>query len=979
MAEAKDLSRWNRAGLSRFRYVNGNAATYVEDIRARLAASFPGWQDMRAAALPGESESARVKRLEAQYQGTREDMLWNILRGFARSTHVLTEYADAYANEAFLGTATQWENLRRLVHLLDYHPGPPSSAFTTLALTVKEGQAGVVSPGFAVKYAPPEGGEAVVFETLEEIAADAALNVLRPLGYNRHPAALSGSTLVLAEAVDGLKTGEPLVLEDERTGSIKAYLIQGVAESGGGDGNATVTVTVSPPLSGEFMRGYTLAHVLPKDKVLPLAPKATGAVIGKSLQLKGSTADLQAGEVVIISTPGKKERYRRIQYVEESRLVLTEEVGDLALTDARLSRPVTLAVAQHGHRKTSGGAVLDTVYAPGDWTRLAGRWAADNRFSSGKKLLPVYEVMAAKYVPAGVAAELVADDDKPGYTALTLRWHADEDGVDGPADLSLSNPQQLLIPPLSAGPWEVDAFLQKADGHLPSTLVTAQTRKTAPGDLAVVVQGRQTAWSRLQSAATDLDKGQTSLRAESGWEDRGGGPFYLSLTRVYAHFKAQVRLLGWNENPTPISGKIVPVEALPEALNPGRTVLVRRGEDAVKTVVVSLIAAASPPRVVLQDAIPAGCTYDSLEILGNAVLAGHGETRAERVLGSGDATQLNQAFTLEAENVAFIPDSSQPSGVAAAITVTIESQTWTQVGNLRESGPADSHYTVRLTEDGYLRIAFGDGRTGRRLPTGTNNVRIAFRQGTGSAGNIGAGSLIKAVKPHRLIEAVDQFLPASGGADRESVASLRQSAPAAVLTLQRAVSLKDFALLMRANSMVAQARAFALPTGYGQRENIEVVVIPAGGADFTPDLQSALESYALAAALPGVQVKASAYGPVLVTLKIVLRVRSAVFDVDEVGEQVKLALESAFSLERRELGQPLYRGEIFQVVEAIAGVENSDCRILFDADSQTLVEAPTVVTGADGVIRLMRPGKRQAIHLAGEAGDIQLTVEEYGL
>ncbi|WP_462160127.1 hypothetical protein [Pseudoalteromonas sp. GB56] len=36
----KDLTRWNRAGLSKFAYIEGNAATYQEDLRHSLRVLF---------------------------------------------------------------------------------------------------------------------------------------------------------------------------------------------------------------------------------------------------------------------------------------------------------------------------------------------------------------------------------------------------------------------------------------------------------------------------------------------------------------------------------------------------------------------------------------------------------------------------------------------------------------------------------------------------------------------------------------------------------------------------------------------------------------------------------------------------------------------------------------------------------------------------------------------------------------------------
>ena len=40
MTERNDLTRWNRAGLSRFRYVDGNAIEYLETLRQELVDKF---------------------------------------------------------------------------------------------------------------------------------------------------------------------------------------------------------------------------------------------------------------------------------------------------------------------------------------------------------------------------------------------------------------------------------------------------------------------------------------------------------------------------------------------------------------------------------------------------------------------------------------------------------------------------------------------------------------------------------------------------------------------------------------------------------------------------------------------------------------------------------------------------------------------------------------------------------------------------
>jgi hypothetical protein len=41
-----DLTRWNRAGLSRLHYTDGNAATYLEDLRLALRTQFGSDEDV---------------------------------------------------------------------------------------------------------------------------------------------------------------------------------------------------------------------------------------------------------------------------------------------------------------------------------------------------------------------------------------------------------------------------------------------------------------------------------------------------------------------------------------------------------------------------------------------------------------------------------------------------------------------------------------------------------------------------------------------------------------------------------------------------------------------------------------------------------------------------------------------------------------------------------------------------------------------
>jgi predicted phage baseplate assembly protein len=321
-----------------------------------------------------------------------------------------------------------------------------------------------------------------------------------------------------------------------------------------------------------------------------------------------------------------------------------------------------------------------------------------------------------------------------------------------------------------------------------------------------------------------------------------------------------------------------------------------------------------------------GFTQGNLVIRGNVVYSGHGETQSVKVLGSGDASLINQHFIFDKKKVSFIADSLFPTGVRGDVAIIIGDQTWIQVPRIVNSKSTDSVYQINMTEEGYLKISFGNGIYGRRLPTGNNNVMIQYRKGVGLTGNLKIGSLNKLVQPHPLIDKVFQPLKATGGNELEGIESLRENAPAALLTLERAVSLEDFTHLASSQSSVWQAKALSRSPGIGRKEKVEVVVIPAmGGA--LGGLKESLQSYLKAHALPGIEIVISGYKEQRINLNVILNIKYKEYDPEKIKKLVEAELVREFSLQKRKLGASLYLSEIYKVIEGISGVENSSCTL----------------------------------------------------
>lgn len=944
---SKDLSRWNRAGLSRFRYIDGNAIGYLETLRRSLLEQFTDassgelqWQDLAVAIAADETERERLERLSDQYEAKRRDFAWEIARALARATHVLNEHLDAYANESYLGTVTQWDNLRRLVAMLDYHPAPPASASTALALLLKEDKSGKVAKGLQVKYAPPDGSTPVVFETLAELDADAALNKLYLKDWNksqkyfhyRHckhrPADEYCASFPLASLPEDVSQGDCAVLVAERA-----------------SGDLGIPVSVSQLLSaGLWLKGPPPTedvHNKLRRHQMKLLVKPdfiqSPRLLGTNTVLLDADHSLVPGKSIIAWKEGSSWYAAAVVAAAGRRIALSGgESGHLLPPQGK-----SVYLLSEAKPQTVEGSDL-LLFPRQDQRAIATVWNA----ALGK-------IAAADIGPYSVRGTRLADKLKTlSGDSRVYYLPKDSAAVGGVAEVSLD---KLVF-----------------DGD-PGELASKQWLHLVDN------QGQRYA-RRIAALQTDEDAFTLTLNE----------PISATLARVYGLFADTLRPKDYDVNSNKVTGNLLTLSGgIPSGLDKARQVLVSNGsakavlakvtdiDSATLTIDPALVCRKDAPHAVL------GCDFsvNNTRVYANVVKAGHGESKPTKILGSGDATQSHQTFLLETEGVSFVADASQPSGVAADILVSVDGRSWRQVASLNDSAPSDAHYTVRMDQDGYLQIGFGDGEHARRLPTGTNNVRIQYRVGSGLSGNVAAESFTKPAKSHALVESVYQPLAASGGNAMESVQQLRDNAPASVLTLGRAVSLSDFTHLATRHSSIWQARAFAQATHYGRQESVQVVVVPAGGAPLG-DVQQELRDYLQDHALPGVRVSVSEFEALPLDLDIKVRVKTDEYDPEQVVSAVRAALQKALTLKRARLGETFYRSVVFREVEAVTGVAHADCVIsentLLD-DSGASIDVAHVARGPDHLIRAIQPQPNQAIYLDAKDSTLLVSWEKFSL
>src|SRR5215469_1145155 len=139
-------------------------------------------------------------------------------------------------------------------------------------------------------------------------------------------------------------------------------------------------------------------------------------------------------------------------------------------------------------------------------------------------------------------------------------------------------------------------------------------------------------------------------------------------------------------------------------------------------------------------------------------------------------------------------------------------RSWQLVADLLASDALANDFVVEVDDDGTAQLRFGDDTNGARPLAGTL-FSATYRFGNGTAGNIGADQLAHIVSDNSNIARVRNPLPAQGGTQSESIEDVRQRAPTAFQTQQRAVTLEDYAAAAASHPQVQRAAASFRWTG----------------------------------------------------------------------------------------------------------------------------------------------------------------------
>jgi hypothetical protein len=254
-----------------------------------------------------------------------------------------------------------------------------------------------------------------------------------------------------------------------------------------------------------------------------------------------------------------------------------------------------------------------------------------------------------------------------------------------------------------------------------------------------------------------------------------------------------------------------------------------------------------------------------------------------------------------------------------------DSAGWGPRQDLLNSEPDDPDFVAEVEVDGGAYVRFGDDQHGRRPEPGTT-FSATYRVGNGGAGNIGREAIKHVLLNEQAITGVRNPMPARGGIEPESMEDVRQRAPSAFRTQQRAVTEADYAEVTQRQGAIQRAAATFRWTG--SWHTVFLTIDRLGGVaiddSFKQDVREFVERYRMA----GYDLEVDS--PRFVSLQLEMQVCAA---PDYFRGDVKAALLEVFSNrtlpdgrlgvfhpDNFSFGQTVYLSPLYAAAQDVAGV-----------------------------------------------------------
>ncbi|HSN33878.1 MAG TPA: hypothetical protein VLU41_14415, partial [Ideonella sp.] len=710
----------NRPGLPSLAWRVGTQASFFETMKAALATT-------EVDGVAGDGQTPQTFRpLASLATRDRSDFSIALLDGWATVADLLSFYQERIANEGYLRTATERRSVLELARLVGYtlRPGVAASVYLAYTLDDNQQEPTVIPAGARAQSLPGPGETPQSFETSEPLAARREWNNLQVRMTRPQRITLDTALLVdrvaVSDSVNGLRAGDPLLLLFAADGSLAA--VRHVRSTEGPTPEGRSTIHLDPvPAELALTIGLLVALVAAMQAFLPGADAPTRRVIEGAGQVLRETL-LDPAAAAPRDWADDIQRFDHESPIDAGVQALIDglrhEIDDLlevpgsppppppptspdefvtGLLKPRVAQAAnTLRLRRDLGRAFAFGA--DTApqmllnFAPPLRDSYYRAWTGANVNVAAAALVGVFVLRtSASLFGASVPRLVTVTGGNVPPQDQWEEWTLQGETTDG---LFLDQPHNEI----TAGSF---ALVRRMESATPLTRVFQVQQATTTPRTAYGISGKSTHlqfdgdW--WEARVPDVDGTSANdmnvLRATQVWAQS------VPLTLVEEPITDDV-------GSTPDDGGdglSIELAALHQELESGRWVIVQgeradiegvRGVRAAELMMVASLVHGFDPglagdriHTTLKLATRSAFRYrrDTVVVYGNVVRATHGETRPE-LLGSGDATQALQAFTLKQPPLTFV-SAPTAAGAESTLAVYVDDVRWHETPSLAWLGP----------------------------------------------------------------------------------------------------------------------------------------------------------------------------------------------------------------------------------------------------------------------------------------------------
>ena len=853
---------------------------------------FTAFRDAMLHSLPGEVELANWK------PSSTSDLALQMIEWWAYLADILTFYNQRIANQDYLRTADQDVSVRNLVSLLGYRPRPGIGATATLAALVSGAQPILLPQGMAVQSKPGPGNPPQIFELLQNTTAQTGGSISTDPDNSAAAIGQDGSIL-LEGTISSIKTGDLLLLVRKGwDGSDLDYVLGNVQ-------------SIQPQLTP---RGTKYTQVFLSNSALPMP--------------SGSTKPIAANYRLMRST----QTARLFQYCVSIDLSLLYNAGAPGQADldsvARLIQPGDMVLFDSLNGQTGGAfqgsaaPVPPPPPAPPTIITEEPIWSIQNIGDLGFEFgaIDIGDLAAKKVSTPHAASIPAAPHAVPGAPAAAQsHFTIPKGGLDESQISAVSgdfgfNPGEFGIATgtgVSASPPPVPAPMYLASVDTYTEILWYADNPTHPTTASSATTGIPVLHSEITFTPSVSAPNRNTLVIRYGWQDVGvvmappattfdgfDGAENLIAVIPPSFPSEQISALLQDQNGAGafVNGIVVPGLGGPNAAGE-----LQLSDSLLGTATLPLTPALTPP----------------INVLTNLLPFTRGKTVSNEVLGSGDATQSGQVFTLAKSPLTYLLSAQSTSGnnYTSTLKVWVNGVQWQEQPSFYGQPANATIFVTREDNNAITYVQFGDGVNGARLPSGANNVTASYRYGSG-ANAPSAGTLTVITTPQPGLASIQNPVAAGGGADPEPSSQMRKYAPLSVLTLGRAISGDDYEAIAASTPSVTRASAIWNTDPVQQRTVVTVYV----GDDQAAQAAAQLALSGDADPNRPVTVLLATPIPLTITLSLVVNPN---YGLNAVAALAVTALTDPdvglFGSNNMGIGQAVYRSQIYAACLSVPG------------------------------------------------------------